>query len=303
MAVPSPAPVSVVVPTFNDAEYVADAITSLLTQTLRPAEILVVDDGSTDDTASLVRDRFGSSVTLIARSNGGPSRARNTGIEAASEPYVAFLDADDIWVPTKLERQLALLNRDPRTGLVATDWVRSARELPADVPEVDKLPQTTLGYTELLALNRFQTSTVLVRTHLLREVGGFDPKVDGAEDWDLWVRLAQVAGVVKIDWPFVIYRDRASGYSKDVWRVYETMLLLLDKHREQAPLSRSRFRELEAWHHLRFFVALALLHDREHARRALRAAFRDGLWPYALEASVTRLLPFLYGRMRRRKTR
>jgi len=298
-----PAPVTVVVPAYNDAAWIGDAIASVLTQTRRPAEIIVVDDGSTDETAARVRDRFGSTVRLISRANGGPSRARNTGIEAAGQPYVAFLDADDVWVPTKLERQLAVLDADPAIGVVATDWVRTTRELPAAVPTLDALPVSRISYADLLALNRFQTSTVLARTSRLREVGGFDPAVDGAEDWDLWVRLAQVTGVVKLDWPFVVYRDRESGYSKDVWRVYETMRVLLDKHRESAPMSRAGFRELEAWHHLRFFVALALMRDRVHARAALRAAFRNGLWPYALEASVTRLLPFLYGRVRRRTPR
>lgn len=303
MAEVTSAPVTVVIPAYNDAAWIADAVTSVLTQSRRPEEILVVDDGSTDETPALVRDRFGSAVTLITRPNGGPSRARNTGIESAGQPYVGFLDADDVWVPTKLERQLAVLEADRSVGVVATDWVRTARELPAEVPEADKLPSTRIRYADLLALNRFQTSTVLARTAILREVGGFDPSVDGAEDWDLWVRLAQVAGVVKLDWPFVLYRDRETGYSKDVWRVYETMLTLLDKHRDTAPMSRSGFRELEAWHHLRFAVALVLMHDREHARAALRAAFRNGLWPYALEASVTRLLPFLYGRVRRRTPR
>lgn len=297
------APVTVVIPAYNDAAWIADAITSVLTQTMRPAEILVVDDGSMDDTAELVRDRFGSMVTVISRANGGPSRARNTGIEAASQPYLAFLDADDVWIPAKLERQVRFLETSPDIGLVATDWVRDAHELPAEVPDLEGVPKTAIRYADLLALNRFQTSTVVTRTKLLQEVGGFDPAVDGAEDWDLWVRLAQASGVVKFDWPFVVYRDRETGYSKDVWRVYETMLLLLDKHRDSAPLSEAGFRELEAWHHLRFFVALSLLHDRDHARQALRAAFRDGRWPYAVQASVTRLLPFLYGRVRRRTPR
>ncbi len=293
-------PISVIIPMYNDGHWVIEAIGSVLTQTAVPAEILVVDDGSQDDSAERVQQQFGGAVRLERRENGGPSRARNTGVERATQPLLAFLDADDVWVPDKLERQYAVLRDEPSVGVVASDWVRHARELPAQVPDV--LPRSVITYWDTLGLNRFQTSTVLTRTALVRQVGGFDPAVDGAEDWDLWVRLAQRAPVVKLDWPLVIYRDRDEGYSKDVWRVYETMQIMLDKHRATAPVARSRFLELEAWHHLRFAVALALMHDREHARQAAQAAFAGGRWPYALKATTTRLVPFLYGRLRRRGT-
>ncbi len=292
------APVTVVIPMYNDGTWVAEAIASALTQTVPPKEIVVVDDGSTDGSGELVAARFGGAVKILRQANGGPSRARNAGVWAATEPYVAFLDADDVWVPDKLARQLPVLEAEPGIGTVAADWVRQAHELPASAPEV--LPRTIIGYRDMLGLNRFQTSTVMTRTALLRAVGGFDPAVDGAEDWDLWVRLAQQAPIVKLDWPLVIYRDREQGYSKDVWRVYETMKLLLNKHRGTAPMSAAEFKELEAWHHLRFAVALALMHDTNHARQAAQAAFAEGRWPYAVKATATRLAPFLWGRLRRR---
>jgi glycosyltransferase involved in cell wall biosynthesis len=291
--------VSVVIPVYNNVDTVVQAVRSALEQVPAPAEVLVVDDGSTDGSRAAVAAAFGADprIKVIGQPNGGPSRARNRGIEAASSPLIAFLDADDLWLPDKLRLQIEILRADATVGLVASDWMR---EPPGrwDGAADDGPPRTTrFSYRDCLVLNRFQTSTVLMRTELARALGGFDPSVDGAEDWDFWVRAAQRAGVVKIDRPLVVYRDVATGYSKDVWRVYRTMHGLLDKHRATAPRG---FRTIEAWHHLRFFVALRLMGDRRHARAALGAALQPRLRWHVPAATLTYLLPFLYRRRVRR---
>jgi glycosyltransferase involved in cell wall biosynthesis len=291
-----PQPVTAIIPTYNSVGTLGAAIESVLAQSQPPAQVVVVDDGSTDSTPDWVRSRYGSRVDLIVVANGGPSRARNRGIEAAGEPFVAFLDADDTWHPFKLERQLSLFGHDPAIGTVASDWVRSASELPLALPASPSVSPIT--YHDTLILNRFQTSTVLVRTELVRQVGGFDPSVDGAEDWDLWVRLAAAAPMVKVDEPLVVYRDVSTGYSKDVARVYRTMERLLDKHRDQAGLGRDEFRQIEAWHHLRFAVAFYLMHDASRARMAWGRGW--AMKGAALPAMVRYLLPFLARRLRRR---
>jgi glycosyltransferase involved in cell wall biosynthesis len=289
-------PVSVVIPTYNSRDTVGGAIESALDQTAAPAEVVVVDDGSDDGTAAYVEARYGARVHLIVTPNGGPSRARNRGLDAASQPYVAFLDADDVWHADKLACQWPWLRDDPAIGTVASDWVRRAEDLPDHCrPPV---PVTRFSYLDTLVMNRFQTSTVLTRTALVREVGGFDPAVDGAEDWDLWVRLARRGGVVKLDRPLVVYRDVATGYSKDLMRVYRTMERLLDKHRETGGIPPAQFREIEAWHHLRFAVAFYLLHDRHAARMAWRRGWSFGRASWV--AAARRLTPFVVDRVRRR---
>lgn len=293
-------PVSVVVPVYNNRTTVADAVRSVFAQTAVPAEVLVVDDGSTDGSAEVVEQEFGGRVLVIRQPNGGPSRARNTGIDAASQPLVAFLDADDVWHPRKLEVQYAVLTRDGDVGVVAADWVRRPEEWPGPPSAWVEEP---VSYQDILVLNRFQTSTVLARTKLVRAVGGFDPAVDGAEDWDLWVRLAAQSKVVKIAWPLVVYRDVATGYSKDVWRVYVTMQKLLEKQRSVARLSPQVFREIETWHHLRFAVAFLLLRDVGRARRALGRAFAPGLRRHVWAATTHYLIPFLRSRYARRRGR
>jgi len=293
--------VTVVIPLYNNQETVAEAVASALGQTPSPAQVLVVDDGSTDQSRQVVAERFAEDarVKLIAQANGGPSRARNRGIELVETPLLAFLDADDVWLPGKLGRQLEVLGAQEDVGLVACDWMRRMPHSEAAAPELPHLPLTRFTYRDCLILNRFQTSTVVMRTEVARALGGFDPQVDGAEDWDFWVRVAQVTGVVKLDWPLVVYRDVATGYSKDVWRVYETMHLLLDKHRATAPPG---FATIEAWHHLRFFVALWLMGDRPRARAAFSEALAPPLRWHVPSAAIRYLLPFLYGRRARRKS-
>ena len=287
-------PVSTIIPTYNNRATLGAAIDSVLHQSAPPAQIIVVDDGSTDNTAEWVAERYGDKVELVVSRNGGPSRARNTGLERVREPYTAFLDADDCWHPDKLAYQMRCFNNDATLGTVATDWIREWAAWPDKLPPTPPITQVT--YRDTLILNRFQTSTVVARTELLRRIGGFDPNVDGVEDWDCWVRLASLAGVATINLPLVQYRDSQSGYSKNLVRVYDTMPGMLAKHRAAA--SAHDFAVIEAWHQLRFAIAFYLNHDRTHAALALRRALTGRT--AAVRASVQYLLPFLMKRMRRR---
>ncbi|PSR20040.1 MAG: glycosyltransferase family 2 protein [Sulfobacillus acidophilus] len=285
--------ISVVIPAYNAEKTIADAILSVVAQSVPVQEIIVIDDGSTDSTAQLVQSRF-PQVQVQQIANGGPSRARNVGMRMAHGDWIAFLDADDRWHPEKMRIQLAA--RDGGARLVASDWVRGAEF----TSPPDPVPRTQLGYRDLLKMNQFQTSTVLIERGLANVLGGFDSNVDGAEDWDYWLRASRETTIVKVDWPLVQYRDLATGYSKNVWRVYVTMQPMLDKHRETAPVSAQEFSTLEAWHHLRFWVAFGLAHDGDHARAAWHNAIQRRLRRYVPRAAWHYLAPFLIQRMRRR---
>ncbi len=287
--------VTVVIPTYNSKALIGAAIDSVLRQTYTPVETIVVDDGSTDGTGDWVRDHY-SQIKVVRIPNQGPSAARNQGIDLAAGEYIGFLDADDEWHPEKLQVQVGIMERYPEVGLVATDWIRSRPF--AAVP--DDVPLSWITYKDMLKLNRFQTSTVLMRKSVMDRLEGFDASVDGAEDWDLWLRASAKTRIGKIDCPLVMYRDVASGYSKDVWRVYETMQPMLDKHRKSAPLSPHAFRVLEAWHHLRFSVAFFLMHDSGRARACLKNVSQQRLWTASIPATIHYLIPFLWARYRRR---
>lgn len=132
-------------------------------------------------------------------------------MDQAGGDWLAFLDADDRWHFDKLRVQLAVAAANPGVPLIAADWTRGGRFQP--VPQCPGIVPVT--YRDFLRMNQFQSSTVLIARSLTRRLQGFDPAVNGAEDWDYWLRAAHEAPILKVDWPLVHYRDVSDGYSKD----------------------------------------------------------------------------------------
>lgn len=193
--------VSVVIPTFNRARFLPAAVQSVRDQTWPCLEIIIVDDGSSDDTEQMVAG-LGGDVRYIRQANAGPASARNRGIEAARGDLVAFLDTDDRWLPEKLARQVAILEREPSVALVSADmaiedsagtrWFDSNfahRGLAKRFTELDGRPIPDAPRL-LLKVNFINTSTVLVRRSVLRETGSFDTRLRYGEDLELWLRIA-----------------------------------------------------------------------------------------------------------------
>lgn len=183
--------VSIVMPAWNSAQTLPRAIDSVLEQTWPQREIIVVDDGSTDATLSVLAG-YGDKLRIVSQPNRGPSSARNCGLREAQGQYVAFLDADDHWLPKKLERQVALLDAQPDIGFcsTATAVVDSQGEVVRNWPcrnAADPLLETLFMHSAAVSGS---TSSVLARRELLLEVGGFDEHLRGFEDPDLWIRLA-----------------------------------------------------------------------------------------------------------------
>jgi len=182
--------VSVVIPTYNHAALAPEAVESALAQTWRNVEVIVVDDGSTDDT-QLRLARFGSRISAIRQEHRGPAVARNAGIRASKGELIGFLDSDDLWMPEKAERSVTAFESDPALGVTYTA-VR-IREL--DTGRKYLLPQYTMSgnmardlFLECKGVN---TSTLMVRRAALEEVGLFDEELFRAQDWDLMIRLAE----------------------------------------------------------------------------------------------------------------
>jgi len=195
--------ITAVIPAYNSAAYITQALDSIAAQTRPVSEIIVVDDGSTDDTADLVRNWAGPvPLSLVTQKNQGPSAARNRGIRAADGDWIAFLDADDQWTPTKIEEQCAALARHPTLALVASDMAETDSSGKITTPSV--LDQhDLLGFFEeldgaplpdalaaLLRKNFIPTGTVLARRSVLLETGPFNPRIRYGEDLELWARIA-----------------------------------------------------------------------------------------------------------------
>jgi len=226
-------PVTVVIPAWNRAREVGEAVASVRAQRRQPAEILVVDDGSTDDTAGAA-ERAGARV--LRQANQGVSAARNAGIRAAGQDWIALLDSDDLWEPDRLSRQWEALALAPDVGLLFSDHavfddsgvvVPSAlAERPAYdraerielAPGVCRLDGGSLGRA-MFGGNLIKPSTMLVRRDLLLEVGLFDPTFGHAEDRELGLRLLARTDAVLVERPLVRYRAHPGGASTDALRM------------------------------------------------------------------------------------
>jgi glycosyltransferase involved in cell wall biosynthesis len=186
--------ISVVIPAWNAASVIAQTLESARTQTFRNFEAIIVDDGSTDDTAAVVR-RFcetNARSILIQQPHGGVSVTRNTAIERARGEWIAFLDADDVWLPQKLERQVNLSREDPRANLLFTNYFfwDGERDLSVYYPDGRSLPEGD-ATRELIFGDMFGMATGMVRRETLRVAGLFDPDLPLSQDWDMWLRIGE----------------------------------------------------------------------------------------------------------------
>lgn len=217
--------VSVVIPAFNASRYIGETVATVLAQTVAALEVIVVDDGSADSTAAIVRAITDDRVRLLSRSNGGVSAARNAGIrEARAQRFVAFLDADDCWDAEKLERQIAFLDQHPScvaTGCLMRYVSSSGRVLGRSGHVVTPADRRAMAQAELFP---FPISSFLVRRDVLETVGGFDESLGrpsgGAEDLDLLARLAQAGEVACVPSILGSYRIHpGSAMARDRLRI------------------------------------------------------------------------------------
>lgn len=211
--------VSVVIPAYNAAWCVGRAIDSVLAQSFGDFEIIVVDDGSTDTTPAVL-GAYGDAIQVVRQINGGMSHARNTGIQVARGTYLAFLDADDHWLPEKLARQVELMKRHTELAFCSTTArLEDPEGQPAGV--WGSMAHATLTVADVFADHTRiagGASSVLARRSAVLTVGGFDETLHGAEDTDLWLRLAAHGGyrnlveaqVVVVKRPDSVSRNRAA---------------------------------------------------------------------------------------------
>jgi glycosyltransferase involved in cell wall biosynthesis len=214
---------TVVMAAYNAAPTITDSIASVLAQTWRDFELVVVDDGSTDDTAERVSQWGGDPrVRLHRQENAGPATARNSGIGLARGRYIAILDSDDLWLPAYLETMIGALQEAPTAAFAFTrSWVlerRSNRILKDTWPV--RLPSFPVdegdALLRALVIGNFVNSSVTVRREVIEHVGGYDPWVSVSEDFELWLRIAASGyGATPVPRPLVIRSDRADSLSKN----------------------------------------------------------------------------------------
>ncbi len=236
--------VSVIIPAFNAVRTIGTALASVEAQTFRDFEIIVIDDGSSDDTVGEV-ERLGVNAIVLRQQNAGPGAARNTGIARARGRFVGFLDADDLWFPDKLARQLAYFKAYPQTGLLhaPTLILPATSQLKAPVTADDELVGPKHLFCDIFHIDVIiNTMTVLMPTSVLREVGGFDERREiHVEDWDLWLRVSATHPVGYLTQPVGVHR-MGGGMSTAFEKTYAGQQLVIKKNMELCRVSCTRHR-------------------------------------------------------------
>jgi glycosyltransferase involved in cell wall biosynthesis len=233
---PVPGLASVIIPAYNAAGFVGEAIDSVLAQDYPQVEIVVVNDGSKDNTLDVLRG-YGDRIRIVDQANAGPPKARNAGLRAVRGEYIAFLDADDVWSPCKLSAQIRHLAANPDVGTVYTRW----RVWLADadgvfrVPPFDANPPPDVGivaevsgwmYTRLLLECHLLTTTVLMRASLVREIGEFDINLYNGDDYDYWLRASRLAKIDKLDFVGAHYRVVQGSVSRKARPVNDERIVI-----------------------------------------------------------------------------
>ncbi len=227
--------VSVVTAAYNMGQYLHEAVTSVLAQDWPALEVIVVDDGSTDDTPRVCETwRDEPRVRVIRQPNQGQTVAKNAGLKAARGVYVGFCDADNAWLPGKLRRQLPALQANPRAGVVYGDIALiGARGEPLPTPRVRRHGGRITG--RLLADNFVTFNTTLVPRRVLEEFGGFDESLRMAIDYDLWLRVSTKYEFVYLPEPFVRYRIWGGQMSHRTGERLDSYLRLLERFLARYP--------------------------------------------------------------------
>jgi glycosyltransferase involved in cell wall biosynthesis len=222
--------ISVIIPTYNYARFLGEAIDSALAQTLEPLEVMVVDDGSTDGTAEVLAS-YGERIRVIRQKNAGVAMARNAGIAAARGDYLAFLDSDDAWYPRKLELQMARFEADAALGLVhcgAETIDAGGRTLTTSVGGMEGRVAEAMLRMDREVISP-QGSSIVVPKRVAEEIGGFDPRLPPSEDWDFCYRVASRYPVGYVAEVLVRYRLHGSGIHLNIARMERAMLLAFEK--------------------------------------------------------------------------
>ncbi|MHB0912203.1 MAG: glycosyltransferase family 2 protein [Armatimonadota bacterium] len=238
--------ISVIIPVYNVASYVEQTLRSVLDQTYPKLEIIVVDDGSSDDTGKIV-DRYLTDprIKYIQQENAGPAAARNRGVCQSGGDLIAFLDGDDLWLPEKLERQVKLFLRDPCLQISATNYsIISEDGSNTGRLQYSECPKDLIAdpKSTLLCRGAISTCTVMMRRESFDSAGGFDESLRWAEDYDMWLKVVQNGGRLAFTMePLTQVRSRPGSLMADACGSHRGLLAMYGKAWKRERTIRGRF--------------------------------------------------------------
>lgn len=228
--------ISVIIPTYNRANHLQQALHSVIRQTAQPDEIIIVDDGSNDNTKTIVND-FPSNVKYLYQNNNGVSSARNSGIKQATGDFIAFLDSDDQWLPEKLEKQIAALHKNPDIYICHTEeiWIRNGIRVNQMKKHAKKGGWI---FDHCLPLCVISPSSVIINRSVFEQVGLFDETLPACEDYDLWLRICANHQVLFLNEPLIMkFGGHEDQLSQKYWGMDRFRIKALDKILNQDDLS------------------------------------------------------------------
>ncbi|MEY2832207.1 MAG: hypothetical protein RLZZ574_1465 [Cyanobacteriota bacterium] len=229
--------VTVIIPAYNAMRYLAETIETVLAQTYQDFEVLVVNDGSTDNTSTWVSQlcQKEPKVRLISQANKGLPGARNTGIKQSRGKYIAILDADDLWEPTKLQKQVDSLDSNPEAGLCYT-WTALADSEGKVTGRVVASHAEGNVWQQLTEINFVCCgSTPVIRRRCFETVGFFAEDLRFSEDWDMWLRIAAKYPFVVVKESLIRYRQHSNNMTKNCQKMLETSRVLIERNFASAP--------------------------------------------------------------------
>ena len=200
--------VSIIIPVYNCEKFIHDAIESALDQTAKNCEVVVIDDGSTDNTTNILRS-YGDRITCKIQERQGQAAAINKGVKVSAGEYIAYLDSDDMCLPERLEEQLRYLHNHPDVGLVYSD----SYQIDENARITSILKSRPMEQFSLLQSNYIARSSVMHRGNCLRHVGLFDVVITGSDDWDMWIRMSEQYRLGYIEKPLVKHRIHKNNIS------------------------------------------------------------------------------------------
>ncbi len=229
--------ISVVLPVYNGEKTIKETIKSVLNQTFLDFELIIINDGSTDSTLKIVSGLQDHRIKVFSYPNAGPNPTRNRGIYQACGEYIAFIDADDLWTPDKLESQFRALQENSQAS-IAYSWTDYIDESGQFLHQGSYMTVNGDVYAKLLLIDFIASgSNPLIRRQALTEVGGFDESLTHGEDWDMWLRLAKHHHFVAVSFPQVLYRKSPNSQSCNISKMEAGGLQVIERAFTQTPSS------------------------------------------------------------------
>ena len=271
--------VSIIIPTYNRRQSIGRSVRSVLNQTYQDFELIIVDDGSTDNTKELVADFNDERIRYVRHEeNKGEAAARNTGIKAARCDYIAYQDSDDEWLPEKLARQIELLeNASPEVGVIYTGFWKAENHKRTYVPFSWVSQKNGDIHKELLKGNFIGSPVVLIKKECFNKVGLFDERLRNLVDWEMWLRISKYYHFKYIDEPLVIAHYHSDNVSSNHHAFIEALELVLEKYSDEFASDK----KLLAKHYIDIGNLLVVHKETQNGRNYLIKAIK--LYPFNIK--------------------